>query len=247
MCVIVYVPEGHRSGFQTKYIDPIMSHNRDGFGMMWGEGNKIKTIKGLYDRDEIEYMINDGPLNKVAYHFRYTTVGSKTDDMCHPFQIADDMALMHNGTFSEYFGRRNSNASDTYHFTEDLKKVYKKKGSNFFFSDPFMSLNIGSNKVLIMGMLKGQLHTTFLNKAMWSKKDGMIVSNTYSFYSNGNYRFDWEDDEDDKASYYNRIFNKNWKYSKYYDLKDDVIDVDLEDDNNLLLLEDHRKTANAKK
>lgn len=186
MCQIIYVPPN--GFFPWIHLEAIYENNPDGFGMMWTENGKVKHIKGLFDRDEIFYMIDDGPKTGVAYHFRYTTRGLTNDDNCHPFIISDDLGMMHNGTIPNI--KDISKLSDTAQFAMACRNVHANNGTDFFFSDTFKKTcteTVGSsNRVLFLGVGEetGKRRVSYINGDKWVsiKRDGRecFMANEYS-------------------------------------------------------------------
>jgi len=119
MCVIITTPDRkHRPTLETLRL--CAKQNRDGSGMAWLEGSRVRFFKGLSPDAISEHLaILTGP---VVIHFRYATVGGKCGSLCHPFPITADAApkeygsskavLFHNGHWGEYEKFSRSNGID---------------------------------------------------------------------------------------------------------------------------------------
>lgn len=70
----------------------------------------------------------DANTDRWAVHFRYATAGSKTVDNAHPFQIADDVLLMHNGVLTGVHER--DDKSDTRQLAERLSACHAAGGQS---------------------------------------------------------------------------------------------------------------------
>lgn len=186
MCLIMYVPP---KGFLPQdFLPTIYDNNPHGFGMMWVEDRKVKHIKGLFSPEEISYMIGEGPKVGVAYHWRYATRGITGEDQCHPFMIADDFGIMHNGTIHKI--APDEIKSDTEIFTNACQRIWAKEGTDYFFTEEMIDnvedLIESNNKMLFMGVNSenGKRRIRLINREKWTciTKNGKAVylSNTYS-------------------------------------------------------------------
>lgn len=86
--------------------------NNDGAGIAWSEGKKVKWKKGITAK-EINTMIETGEAKlPMVIHFRLSTVGGATDNLCHPFPITPtaktktegdgSKVLFHNGHWGDW-------------------------------------------------------------------------------------------------------------------------------------------------
>ena len=111
MCVICHKPENVKLPSKQTFED-MWGANRDGAGVMWRDGGKVRYVKGFMKEadfmkwlDDNREMLND---KECAFHFRITTHGGTNKENCHPFPLdlkTDPHALsgccksvlMHNG------------------------------------------------------------------------------------------------------------------------------------------------------
>lgn len=105
MCVIILAPDAFPS---EELIRATSCVNKDGAGIAWVDGDKVKFSKGYMSADEILQFKH---FTKPPYliHFRLATQGGGSPELAHPFSIdietADDIegecsgVLAHNGTW----------------------------------------------------------------------------------------------------------------------------------------------------
>lgn len=76
--------------------------NKHGAGLMFSEDGKLRIAKGFMKWRSLRRYIKRRGLKAftdmpVAFHFRIATHGSQVERNCHPFQINENLAMMHNG------------------------------------------------------------------------------------------------------------------------------------------------------
>ena len=114
MCVIIYKPAGTKNP-TDKVLQKCLESNKNGFGVMQREGDRILIKKGLFDIKEITRLVNRVPKSaEAAYHFRLATHGNISAANCHPFPISRfnealrqtegvfDSGLVHNGVIHDF-------------------------------------------------------------------------------------------------------------------------------------------------
>jgi predicted glutamine amidotransferase len=196
MCVIL-----HR--FAGNFVDEndiieAYSYNPHGCGLMYRQGNKVITQKGLWSLDYLLDKLES--LGDIEYllHLRIMTVGEINAKNCHPFKVKKNTWMMHNGTFN--ITQVNPNMSDTWHVAQMLRTCnLTNKFLNKF------ATNIGTNKVAFMnGKAVKKL-------GKWEYLDGNQWSNLYwvggSIYDK-NYTYDNYDDYYVKYHDYKEIFDE---------------------------------------
>lgn len=108
MCVILACPEGI---FPSKdSLERIESVNKDGGGIAFKDGKRIKFLKGITGSEMFPLFknIQSGP---TLIHFRKATQGGSDLELCHPFPVTEKCeyvkegfapaVLAHNGTWRE--------------------------------------------------------------------------------------------------------------------------------------------------
>ena len=122
MCIAIYKPEG-----VTIPLDHLVNGqkaNPDGCGLAWLEAGEIKTFKSL---DFAEFLdVYNSVLEScgnvdMLIHFRITSRGNTTLEMCHPFMVNDDYVIIHNGTMSKITAKEcELGESDTSFFAREI-------------------------------------------------------------------------------------------------------------------------------
>ena len=161
-------------------IDDIYYNNSDGLGVMFSNGNELVTTKLLpKDANEARAMINALPDDdrELAVHWRMKTHGHIDLTNCHPYNIDDRTALMHNGILHTG-NKANPALSDTLHFINDYllnvpADVLHKPGFIEMLGD-----FIKNNRFAIMSA-DGRL--SVVNKDQGISCDGVWYSNTYAW------------------------------------------------------------------
>ncbi len=101
MCQI-YCVETTDAHITDAELDSAYQFNRDGVGAVWFANGRPYVAKWLgKDFDQFKDFYHHyikGTVHMV--HLRFATEGPATLDNCHPFQIADDVFLAHNGTLA---------------------------------------------------------------------------------------------------------------------------------------------------
>lgn len=117
MCVILH----KTNHVKEQDIADAYEYNSDGFGVMYRENGKVVVDKGLYTLETILHKL--WYLRDIEYvaHFRITTRGKTNHQNCHPFQVSDNVWMMHNGTLN--INIDNPNMSDTWHFSQLLQST----------------------------------------------------------------------------------------------------------------------------
>ncbi len=117
MCLIIHQQAGDR--LTRDEIADIYNRNRDGFGVMWiDRGVQIwKTLPTDADDAWKAYEWLAG--HECVLHWRMATHGAVTYDNAHPHVVIENqIALVHNGVFSQFGSREKS---DTVEFTQHLQ------------------------------------------------------------------------------------------------------------------------------
>ena len=200
-------------------IFDIYNKNSDGFGVMWGDGDKVHVLKLLGNAREITDLYNEHVKGKdCVIHFRMMTHGDINYDNCHPYMITENVWLAHNGVL--FIGNdADVSKSDTWHYINDfLRPLAKTYGEEILF-DPimqkFIEEHIGSSnkfglvhkdgRVAILNRKSGVEHMDawFSNTYAWTPaKFGYHMGYKYTSYSKSAYSsryagMGWYDDWDD--------------------------------------------------
>lgn len=132
MCMIIYKPEGKKWNDDLReQMEYCFSKNKDGCGLMIRDDSKVYMTKGIWGVEHFYRLIRGLPETaEIAIHFRFTSAGKTSQEMCHPFSLnKNDLkrmrgnvgaGLMHNGTIHNlcFQGKH----SDTYYLADMLNE-----------------------------------------------------------------------------------------------------------------------------
>lgn len=96
MCIAVVKPAG--KWLRRKAARNCFLANRDGAGFAWTDGDKVYVKKGYFSFRKFWNDFREVQDYPCLVHFRIKTHGPVNAENCHPFFVADDLALIHNGT-----------------------------------------------------------------------------------------------------------------------------------------------------
>ena len=129
MCLAIYKPadtapdwNAYQNGFYQ---------NDDSWGFAAVVDGKIVTACGLGKFAEFRSAFEPYADKQAIIHFRWATHGSKTEANCHPFMVADDLAVIHNGIISLECNVH-ADRSDTWHFNELVLKPMHARDRDFY-------------------------------------------------------------------------------------------------------------------
>ena len=94
-------------------------------------GDSIVTDCGLGTFEEFRSAFHPYADKQAIIHFRWATHGKKNTDNCHPFMVADNLAVIHNGIVSIKC-ELNEAMSDTWHFNELVLKPMHERDPEFY-------------------------------------------------------------------------------------------------------------------
>lgn len=188
MCLIVW-KGGKNAVFTEKQFDRMLLANRDGLGIMWREGGRVKVEKTIGDNKK-KRKLWDTVKNYPSYamHSRLKTHGMINEDNCHPYELMNidkgdvcDLYMMHNGIIS---GAPNikTHMSDTWNFIEGVLKPIAQANVDILWDNEhlqtFISKNIGASKLLFMRSDKNEI--LIFNEQMGNTITGCWLSNLHS-------------------------------------------------------------------
>lgn len=118
MCQAIVKPEGKTIPKAT--LKNAWQSNQDGAGFCYvnHDNDTVVIRKGFFKFKHFYQAYIKHEHKDVLIHFRYATHGEKVADNCHPFMLAKDAALIHNGILSGFTPTLNSKLSDTRVFCE---------------------------------------------------------------------------------------------------------------------------------
>lgn len=198
-------------------IYDIYRKNSDGFGVMWGDGDKVHVLKLLGNAKEINDLYNEHVKGKdCVIHFRMMTHGDINYDNCHPYMITENVWMAHNGILST--GNDADVAkSDTWHYINDfLRPLVKSYGEEILF-DPimqkFIEEHIGSTNKF--GIVHRDGRVAILNRKSGVEHMNAWFSNTYAWSPS---KFGYQMYTNYHSAYKGSSFLSNYsRYGSWYD------------------------------
>ena len=188
MCIIVYKPTGIENPSWAT-LHNCFDYNSDGAGFMYAENNRVYIEKGFMSwtafKKAFKPFKNRTDL-PIVMHFRITTHGTTTKELCHPFplssnkselratKIITDIGIAHNGCIS-LTSKCGTDMSDTSEFI--------RKYANIIITSPKWYENVNSNKLLAevinskMLVLSNDGHGEVVGTG-WIEEDGVMYSNS---------------------------------------------------------------------
>lgn len=122
MCIAICLPAGVEIPFD--HLVEGQKYNPDGCGLGWVEEGKVQIYKTMSFADfTLKYLDIKERLGNInmLIHFRITSRGVTSEEMCHPFMVKDNMCIIHNGTISNIKADETKNGdSDTKVLAEDI-------------------------------------------------------------------------------------------------------------------------------
>lgn len=193
MCLIIFRQKDQN--LTKEFFLDVASRNSDGWGIMWvsGKGDKrrVKTASGMeFNKFWAAYTSLQANNVQCLIHFRYTTHGETSLSMCHPFEVAEGVYMMHNGMVDvKGIDYDEKTKSDTWAFAELVVRPMLANRT-----EPLTEL-IRSDwfKFTILKLIGTGNRMVFLDKdgpvaidtKNWSKTtEGVVVSNSYAYTVN---------------------------------------------------------------
>jgi len=175
MCIIIVKPAGEV--IPEEHLEQAWWRNSDGGGFAYPKNGKVIIQKGFFSFDAFlktySRAVKENPSAPFLVHFRLSTGGKIDGRNCHPFRIADDLALAHNGVFGSI------QATDEKSDTKVLARRIHRLDRSLFSNEDFLWLlerffvAEHSKGVLLFGSGKHVI----LNEETGSWKNGCWYSN----------------------------------------------------------------------
>lgn len=214
MCVAIYKPAQAR-------LDPedlwnCWMDNHDGMGVAIATGKELITFKEMTDFPYFRDLLDRYEEYDMIVHFRIATHGYIDESNCHPFKIADNVAMIHNGVLSgmddpEYV------RSDTRVFAEDILEPIMKDYPGILENKAFLSMIThiaGSWNRLIFLTADGRYAIVNEDDGEWI--NGAWFSNTHWKWTNWRNTYKYSREEE-----------------KHVLVGTDYVDIDLKDDESI--------------
>jgi hypothetical protein len=150
MCIAIFKPENQT--ITRRALERSFRMNPHGAGFCYSQNNQLHIRKGFFNFGSFLAAFESVQNLPVLIHFRWATHGALNKFNCHPWQIDENHAMIHNGVI-EGFGALSNGRSDTGDFTEFILKPLMQSAPDVWNKPPFISLMsraLNGNKVLIM-------------------------------------------------------------------------------------------------
>jgi glutamine amidotransferase len=129
MCLAIYKPATTKPDWEA-YANGHRGNN-DSWGFAAVVDGAIVTRCGIGPFAEFEREFEPYSDRQAIIHFRWATHGKKDTANCHPFMVADDLAVIHNGVIGIKCDV-NADMSDTWHFVELVLKPMHGRDPDFY-------------------------------------------------------------------------------------------------------------------
>lgn len=176
MCIAIYKPEGFILTPDT--IKESWASNRDGAGFMYHENEQLFVVKGLMTLAEFEEAYEPHKTKDCVLHFRIKTHGATDQTNTHPFNIDENLGVVHNGIISAVDTSTDTTKSDTWHFAQNHLYEFRMDNKKFFLNPVYKAMienYIGYSKLIFMDNM-GNVEIMNENKGVWDS--GCWFSNT---------------------------------------------------------------------
>lgn len=121
MCIAILKPE--KINIKKDILKNCFLHHYDGagFAVHNPEDNSLIVKKGFFSFEDFWNAYKPFENMKMLIHFRWATHGKHDEENCHPFNVNDNIAFVHNGQIKNV-RIWNKDFSDTWHFNEAILK-----------------------------------------------------------------------------------------------------------------------------
>lgn len=186
MCLI-FTDTPDNAPIHEGWLRDFYDHNSDGWGFMWYDEQfgKVQVEKALGTEQEWVAAYNKMRGLGVTFitHLRMRTHGATDLENVHPYHVADNLYMMHNGILSSGYGTSgDTTKSDTWHYIRDtLHPLLGEMPMTVLLSAPMTTLigaSIGNNRFVLMGD-GGAL--SIINAKQGVLWHGRWMSNTYAW------------------------------------------------------------------
>jgi glutamine amidotransferase len=179
MCVAIMQKAGKQ--VEKEYLAQYASTNRDGCGILYIDGNKLKQYKTMVFEEFYKAYVDICKKygNKpMLVHFRLGTSGKKDLSNCHPFMVNDSLGFIHNGViYNEVIGT-SVELSDTNLFNRKILRPLNNDIMNIKETQFLISEFIGSGNKLVFLSSNEQFLIINEDAGMWH--DDIWYSNKWA-------------------------------------------------------------------
>lgn len=214
--MITYVPGG--IDIPVKGITNGSTTNQDGHGWVVAAGTELVVGKSMDFYDALEEFVETrqamGQGSLAMFHSRFGTHGEMGEYNIHPFHVADDSVMAHNGILPDkYHPNYKDRRSDTRIFVDRIGSfVDNPNGIPSRRGAAHLGRRITTaNKLVFISTRSGAPKVRIVNSNQGIQVDGVWYSNTgyltdYSWYGWSRRpmdKYDWQDDD-------RKVINGGW-------------------------------------
>ena len=211
MCLLIHQPEGVR--FSEEDFRNFFQRNSDGFGFMWGDGQRLHITKLVIEKvgDIVKAYEALIPEKNAVLHFRMATHGPKTKQNVHPFRVTAEIGMAHNGILSSS-NPFDKERTDSEHLIEYFIRPIAKVSPDLIFDarwGEMLASLIGASNRLVFMHADGRI--AIINEKQGVRYKEAWMSNTYAWNQPGRSPSyvpqwhgrggHWPDNEDDHNPY----------------------------------------------
>lgn len=182
MCLLIHQPRGVT--FSRAEVADFILHNPDGFGVTYGDGERLHLLRLVGSASEIQdAYARHAAGRECVIHFRMTTHGATNADNAHPYPITPDIAVAHNGVLT-IGNPHDQSMSDTWHLVEFFLRPIAETDPDLLFNPVWgdmLGRLIGTSNKLAIAHRDGRV--AIINKASGTTHKGAWLSNTYAWSS----------------------------------------------------------------
>jgi predicted glutamine amidotransferase len=185
-------------------LEAAFEKNNDGCGFAYADKGKLILKKPFFDFGRFWKAFNKIQKGRAAIvHFRIATIGNRSEENVHPFQINENVCMAHNGTLVDWTpdDESKSTKSDSRWFNEAVLIPLLKAFPNAYTNSTIQYLlekEISTNNRMALLDSKGRI-------VILRKQTGEIIDRCW--FSNDNYKEIFEKKK-------NETKQKTFKYPK---------------------------------
>jgi hypothetical protein len=182
---MILISQPTNPSLSDAWVNDLYDFNPDGVGFMYFDPVKKKTTvrKLIGTKAEVLALYREVEALKVTFvaHFRQTTHGLTNLANCHPYEVAEDTHLVHNGILALGYQGEDPAFSDTFYFIKNqIKPLLEVMTVQQAFSPAMcaiMGAAIGNNRFCAIDS-EGTI--SIVNEQQWHDWEGILLSNTYA-------------------------------------------------------------------
>jgi glutamine amidotransferase len=129
MCLAIYKPSKVLPDWDA--LEEGFKSNAHGAGFAVAVDGSIQVHKGFFTFDDFARAYMPLEDKQALVHFRWATHGARDAEMCHPFMVSDEIAMIHNGILN-ISTDDDKTKSDTWHYVEYILKPLAERDRDFY-------------------------------------------------------------------------------------------------------------------